>query len=175
MGAVPRYTVIEVPWSVMADYWERQPARALKARFPEVEIGQTINPKDVYNSPYCLNYAVIHLKTRTVAGEFTLMHKSYKSIQIHFSIDKDFYRHSLEVSRDAVREVFNWKDRDGSEYVHTLVGVTPVTNTLAINFKEKLGFKVIGQVPGMFVSGAGEISILEQKTWDPEQVLGYQE
>ncbi len=83
-------------------------------------------------------------------GFFWLTKFREKSAFINYCFYKRFWgEKALHISKSCIGFLFNRIDAYGDHILDVLLGLTPVTNKLAITFLLKNGMKVIGKIPGM--------------------------
>jgi hypothetical protein len=100
-----------------------------------------------YNFPHL--YFVKFPDVALIAAEFMLNNFSGKAAQIHFSLHPQLHtRLGLPMVRHVTESIFDWKAKDGTPYLNSLFGLTPVTNRAACIFVLKVGFKKRFILPG---------------------------
>lgn len=67
----------------------------------------------------------------------------------HFSINRDKHRDAVEIMSDSLDTVFSVKRTDGTPFLTTLLGVTPVTNFPAIKTIKQVGFEHVATIEKM--------------------------
>jgi hypothetical protein len=66
----------------------------------------------------------------------------------HFCGFKEVWgTHSVDMGKEALKYWFSFTNKDGSPMLDVILGVTPSEFSHAVNFIQKLGFKIIGEVP----------------------------
>lgn len=65
----------------------------------------------------------------------------------HYVFFKAYYGRSVEICRDIVARIFEMKRLDGTPLVKTMVGLTPITNRLAVRMIERVGFIKAAEIP----------------------------
>jgi len=82
------------------------------------------------------------ITTGEVAGHCYLTEQRGLACQVHFAVLKGFHGPiAITMAKDIARQVFKHSS------LKTLVGLTPVTNRLALRFIDRVGYKVIGIIP----------------------------
>lgn len=61
----------------------------------------------------------------------------------HFNLLRAYHKKAVDVMTDVLNEVFSVKRKDGTPFVTTLLGLTPMTNFPAIRTIKKVGFETI--------------------------------
>lgn len=106
-------------------------------------------------------------KTDKIVGDFMLENYTGKAAQIHISLHpENTYKRTLQLSREITDTILNtWTTEDGSPYLETLFGLTPVTNRVACVHALKVGFKKIGILPhGILDRGKNVDAMISIKT-----------
>lgn len=95
-------------------------------------------------------YNVVDRESKRLVGEFMFENFTGRAAQIHFSMHpNNSTRFSLNMATWATDTILNeWQHPEGGPYLHSLFGLTPVTNRAACIFVQKCGFKKIGVLPG---------------------------
>lgn len=108
--------------------------------------------------PNLLFYFVID-DTPEIIGEFTLENFTGLAAQIHCCLHPERgASQNLRTACFAVNEVLQeWKNGNGSPYVETLYGVTPITNRVSTLFNQKVGFRRIGILPKGITDHTGTV------------------
>lgn len=95
-------------------------------------------------------YMIVDMETKQAVGEFMLEGFTGKAAQVHFSMHpKNTFKESIQLGtwcNDTVLATWTHPE-DGSPYLQTLYGLTPVTNRAACIFTLKTGYKKIGILP----------------------------
>jgi hypothetical protein len=97
------------------------------------------------------------------------------SARIHHCFFRPFYRESVSIARSVIEQLFQVKRLDGSPMVKTLIGLTPVSNRLAVRFARKVGMNVICEIPdacmvdGVSVAGLFTFLHFTEMLWEKEQ------
>ena len=81
-------------------------------------------------------------------AEFMLEMYTGQAIQTHFSTASyAMPSFKVEMGKEAVKYLFDWKDEDGKPYFKSLFGFIPVPNKPANKFVKRIGYKKQGKIP----------------------------
>ena len=138
--------------------------------FYDAEIDTEEDFFKLIESPYGHFYSIT--VDGEIAGMFWLNGWEGYAARVHYCFFREYYRRCMEIASEGLRHIFSMNRQDGTPYVKTLYGVTPVTNRLSIKFLQKCGFTVIGEVPDVcFIkrenaSVAGVVSYITKEMAD---------
>lgn len=96
----------------------------------------------------CFN--VVNQERAEVIAEFTLEGFVGKAAMVHFSMHPgNTPQYSLKLAREVTDSILTtWSEPiNGSPFLYTLYGLTPVTNRAACAFVQRVGFKKLGILP----------------------------
>lgn len=156
-------------------YWEILKKReAYKKRFPAGDINTLEDFLRIATSPTNEMFLMVVKEDNDLIGEFMLTDWTGLAAQIHVSGNPKYYRRNREITTQVFNKLFDMPRLDGNPYVHTLMGLTPVTNRLSVKFNADAGFKQLGVIPkamyvhpGQYVDAVATIltkEILEEHT-----------
>ena len=135
--------ISQVPVETYVKYWDDL-ITADRLRF---RLCDTVNPtwKDIHRMfQINMNHMYLAMYKDTPVGEFMLNNFSGKAAQVHFSVHPSLHiRIGIPVVREIVWQILNWKvqGQPNEYYLHSLVGLTPVTNRAACIYVLRVGFQ----------------------------------
>lgn len=138
----------QCPEELVASYWQALvDADTFKYRFAaniDVTVADAI---EMRFDPKYLMFCV--LEADKVVAEFALENFTGKAAQIHFSMHPDNPSlMNFRLAKSVTGDILNtWLRQDGEPYLHTLYGLTPVDNTVACRFIQKVGFEKLAILP----------------------------
>ena len=142
VGQVSIAHVTQVPFDMYKEYWDDMIASGrLKYRLCD-----SVNPSwDQIGAMFQANGNNMYfaMADGKPFGEFMLNNFTGKSAQIHFSVHPTLHvRKGIPYVRETVRQVLDWKvqNKPNEYYLHTLVGLTPVSNRAACVYVLRVGF-----------------------------------
>ncbi len=101
-------------------------------------------------------FYVIYSQTTPVAL-FWLDNRTAQAAFIHFALFKEAYG---KKGRILGTYVLNWlltsKDQSNRAFFKVLIGVTPITHTLAVRFLKDMGFTILGIIPHVLPLAEGK-------------------
>lgn len=76
------------------------------------------------------------------------------------------FRTAWRYTRETAQHTLYWL-RENCRDLSTLVGITPATNTLAVRYAERCGFKILGVIPKSLPGRGGQAvdAVLSVYTW----------
>jgi hypothetical protein len=156
---VPKRDFTDEVLCLLRYYWESlKKLGAYKKRFPHGDVNNFDDFMKVVVDPDSILFLVFNKEDMIPVGEFMLTNFSGLSANIHFSLNPKYYRWGVQIAQDALRQAFTLERADfpGEKMLESIIGITPVSNKLALMFNEKVGFKEIATIPkGFFVHGTG--------------------
>lgn len=78
----------------------------------------------------------------------------------HFCLFKRVWgKKGIEVGKRAIQFFLNMKDWDGRYYHDVITGLTPSCNRLAVRWIQKIGMKILGEIPNVIWDAENQESV----------------
>lgn len=77
------------------------------------------------------------------------------------------FRAGWKFTSDTAKAALRWLHEVLPD-LHTLIGITPATNTLAVRFAKRNGFRILGEIPRSLRNKDGQVidAVLSVYTWE---------
>ena len=99
------------------------------------------------------------------AGMFWLNGWEDYAARIHYIFFKRYYRYCLHIAKEGLKRLMALERADGTPFVKVLIGVTPISNRLAVKFLQKVGFIINTEIPHLcLVNGETEPGVISHFT-----------
>ena len=127
------------------EYWrDVKDNGLLKYRLPDVLNPTVKSAMDMVVRMYRSCFAVLSSEKKMV-GECTLENFQGQCAMVHFSMHPSQRGKAVQVAKEAAEQLFLLKRSTDPDvpYVSSLIGLTPVSNKLAVRFIKAVGYKPI--------------------------------
>lgn len=145
---------LEIPESIVVHYWQRLlDSDLLRLRLCDCEDPTPLTALQMlYSTLGQTMFMVWDSGLKELRAEFALTNFTGKAAMVHFSMHPENKpQQSMHYARAVTDIILNeWGEKDdpSTPYLHSLYGLTPVTNRAACAFVRRVGFKKIGLLPG---------------------------
>jgi hypothetical protein len=153
-------------------------ADLLKYRIPEVKNPTVETAIKMIANKRSHNFFMQDTNTGDFVGEFMTADFRGLAAAIHFSTHPSLWgRNSIAAAKAAIDWLFSLTSQKpySRPYVKTLIGLTPVSNRLAVRFLKKVGFEIKTIIPDSYYlayDNKYDDAVLSLKTSDSQNIRG---
>lgn len=129
------------------EYWQALiDANLLKYRMADVKNPTLDDVQKMVENPNNSTFYIFDLRHETppncpIVMEGMLNNPQPPCTQTHFSAHPSLHRHDLiQAGRQAIQQVFNLRFNNPPILIQSVIGITPVTNRLALRFVRNMGY-----------------------------------
>jgi hypothetical protein len=102
----------------------------------------SISSKQDFVSMTDTNVLIIGTRNGAPASHVNLNGFHGRAAQAHFSVLRSFHGQvALDMAKTMIDALFQLKRQDGTPLIKQLIGITPVTNPLAVRFSQRIGYR----------------------------------
>lgn len=143
-------------------YWQDVLDKGLlKYRMPEVKDPDLDTVAEMISKPWNICFVVWDNALKRICADVMLNNFQGATAMIHFSIHPSYRGYTKHLSRQTILHLFSIKNQNTGHRLASLVGLTPVTNRLAIKHLKNVGFSVKTVLSSSFILAYDDFRVVD--------------